>query len=47
MDAFIYDDGYYAMYNRMFVCSIKEKDIEEDIIKASSSTPNLLGKGEK
>jgi len=25
----------------------KEKDIEEDIIKASSSTPNLLGKGEK
>ena len=25
----------------------KEKDIEEDIIKASSSTPNLLAKGEK
>ena len=25
----------------------KEKDIKEDIIKASSSTPNLLSKGEK
>ena len=23
----------------------KEKDIEEDIIKASSSTPNLLSRG--